>query len=63
LPLLDYIEQLHSAELKYYLGGNSFVPLKLFEPVFDDYTSHGYGCGKYIELFFVDSKALKQAHS
>ena len=27
------------------------------------YTSRGYGCGKYIELVFVDSKALKQTHS
>ena len=27
------------------------------------YTSHGQGCGIYITLIFVDSKALKQAHS
>jgi hypothetical protein len=27
------------------------------------YTSHGHGCGFYSELIFVDSKALKWAHS
>ena len=29
----------------------------------DTYTSRGYGCGNYSELIFVESKALKQAHS
>ncbi len=27
------------------------------------YTSRGHGCGIYSELMFVESKALKQAHS
>ena len=27
------------------------------------YTSRGHGCGKYSELIFVESKALKLAHS
>jgi hypothetical protein len=27
------------------------------------YTSRGHGCGFYSELIFVDSKALKWAHS
>jgi hypothetical protein len=27
------------------------------------YTSRGHGCGIYSELFFVESKALIQAHS
>jgi len=27
------------------------------------YTSRGHGCGIYKLLIFVDSKALKQAHS
>ena len=27
------------------------------------YTSRGYGCGIYNTLIFVESKALKQAHS
>jgi hypothetical protein len=28
-----------------------------------NYTSRGHGCGFYSELIFVDSKALKWAHS
>jgi len=31
--------------------------------VHQSYTSRGHGCGFYSELIFVDSKALKQAHS
>jgi hypothetical protein len=30
---------------------------------FSSYTSRGYGCGNYSKLIYVDSKALKQAHS
>jgi hypothetical protein len=31
--------------------------------MFSKYTSRGHGCGIYIALIFVDSEALKQAHS
>ena len=34
-----------------------------YNPRILNYTSHGHGCGFYSELIFVDSKALKWAHS
>ena len=39
-------------------GGESQI-----EEIKFKYTSRGYGLGIYSELIFVESKALKQAHS
>ena len=53
-------------------SGSDFLQMKLIRSstiivaapdAFSEYTSHRYNCGIYSALIFVESKALKQAHS